>query len=287
MKIGLMLGGGGVFGAYQVGVIKALMEEDLLKEISVMAGTSIGAINILMLMSEFTMDEIEAVWLNFNNNSIYKGNRIYFKDEKKGLIDINPLYDALTADMDVSRVHNSKIRGYATLKEVKAPNLRYQINYFHGKLKSVLLNEASDPFQVAKGSASVPMLFGSTKIDDHYYVDGGMIENNPMEPLLEEKCELILAVPIASKFNRKKIKNENVTVIDFRCGKSFSRLDSFNKVRSMDFNEKLIDKLKDEGYKAAKEIIELLKKRQIIVDNHFKIDLNEHKYYNLSILKEE
>ena len=28
MKIGLMLGGGGVFGAYQLGVIKALAEEN-------------------------------------------------------------------------------------------------------------------------------------------------------------------------------------------------------------------------------------------------------------------
>lgn len=72
MKVGLMLGGGGVFGAYQVGVIRALIEEDLLSQIKVMSGSSIGAINILMLMAELSIDEIEELWTNLDNEMIFK-----------------------------------------------------------------------------------------------------------------------------------------------------------------------------------------------------------------------
>ena len=131
------------------------------------------------------------------------------------------------------------------------------------------------------------MLFGSTKIDDSYYVDGGMIDNNPVDPLLEEGCELILAVPIASRFNYKKYSEQNITIIDFKYGHSFSRLQSINILKSMYFNVKFANKLKGEGYKGAKEVINLLKKRNIIVDNQFRIDNIDFKYYNLKRLKEE
>ena len=50
-KLGLMLGGGGAKGGYQLGVIKALQEEKLLDNIDCIAGTSIGAINGLLLAS--------------------------------------------------------------------------------------------------------------------------------------------------------------------------------------------------------------------------------------------
>nr|WIF88899.1 patatin-like phospholipase family protein [Acholeplasma laidlawii] len=52
IKVGLMLGGGGAKGTYQLGVIKALEELNLLKHIDAISGVSIGAINTLLLMSK-------------------------------------------------------------------------------------------------------------------------------------------------------------------------------------------------------------------------------------------
>ncbi len=287
MKVGLMLGGGGVFGAYQVGVIKAFMEEDLLKEIDVMSGSSIGAVNLLMIMAGLSYEEIENLWQNLDKEILYKGNMVYFKNDRKSLVNTTPLYDLMTSDISIAKIKESKIRGYATVKEVKSPKLKYQVNYFHGKKKYILLNEVENPFRVVRASASVPMLFGSTKIGDGYYVDGGFIDNNPIQPLLDENCELILAVPIATKFNYKEYEGEDVTIIDFKHGHSFSRLNSINILRSMYFDRKFAEKLKNEGYKWAREIIKLLKKFHIIVDNQFRIDNKSIKYYNLIRLREE
>lgn len=47
MKYGLVLGGGGVRGAYQIGVWKALKEIGI--EISAVSGTSIGALNSALI----------------------------------------------------------------------------------------------------------------------------------------------------------------------------------------------------------------------------------------------
>ena len=50
MKIGLVLAGGGARGAYQIGIWKALRELNIDKHISVVSGTSIGALNAILFM---------------------------------------------------------------------------------------------------------------------------------------------------------------------------------------------------------------------------------------------
>lgn len=287
MKIGLMLGGGGALGSYQVGVIKALMEENLFNDIKVMSGSSIGAINIVMVMSQLTISEIENLWLNINNEIIYKSGLPHFKNDDKSLVNVGPLYELLTSDLKAETVKKSSITGYATLTEVKTKKVRDQVNYFRGKKKVICLNHANNPFVVAKGSASVPMLFGSTKIGNHFYVDGGFIDNNPIEPLVEAGCDLILAVPLATAFKTKKFRKEKIAIIDFKNNKSFYKLNTINLIKSLDFNKKLIERLRIEGYEYAKEMISILRKLHIIVDNQFKIDINEFKYYNLEKLEGE
>ena len=47
MKIGLVLSGGGAKGAYQIGMMRALEELGISKQIKVISGTSIGAFNAL------------------------------------------------------------------------------------------------------------------------------------------------------------------------------------------------------------------------------------------------
>ena len=48
-KIGLVLSGGGAKGAYESGVIKTLWELELINNINVISGTSVGSVNALLL----------------------------------------------------------------------------------------------------------------------------------------------------------------------------------------------------------------------------------------------
>ena len=47
MNVGLVLSGGGAKGAYQIGMLRALEELGISRQISVISGTSIGAFNAL------------------------------------------------------------------------------------------------------------------------------------------------------------------------------------------------------------------------------------------------
>ncbi len=287
MKIGLMLGGGGVFGAYQLGVIKALAEEKLLNQVQVISGVSIGAINTAMILTGMKVSEMECIWELINNEIIFKGDNPLFKDEEKSLIDTSRLYNLVTKGLSIKKIHKSKVLGYATLKEVESPKIINQINYFRGKKVTVLLNEAKNPFEIAKASSSIPMLFGTTKIDDKYYVDGGYVDNNPMDPLLENKCDIILAVPLTTTFKYKRYEDHNITIIDFKNCNLFSKLYPINILKSVIFTKEVVREYQIAGYSWAKYIIAILKKLHIIVDNQFKIDTKEFTYYNLEKLERE
>lgn len=64
MKVGLVLSGGGAKGAYQVGVLKALLEMEV--HVDMVAGASIGALNAAVLASapslETGVERLENLW---------------------------------------------------------------------------------------------------------------------------------------------------------------------------------------------------------------------------------
>ena len=64
-KIGLVLGGGGGKGAYQIGVFKALKEFKIDKYINYLSGTSIGSLNALLFLNGDLENAIN-VWGNVN-----------------------------------------------------------------------------------------------------------------------------------------------------------------------------------------------------------------------------
>jgi len=74
MRVGLVLSGGGAKGAYQVGVLKGLLE--LGAQIDAIAGASIGALNGAILASAPSMAEgvsrMEEVWLTLAEQSPLK-----------------------------------------------------------------------------------------------------------------------------------------------------------------------------------------------------------------------
>lgn len=68
-KLGLVLGGGGGKGAYEIGVWRYLQEIGLDRKISVISGTSVGALNAA-LMGTGDYERAEDIWLNHIEKAI-------------------------------------------------------------------------------------------------------------------------------------------------------------------------------------------------------------------------
>ena len=62
-----------------------------------------------------------------------------------------------------------------------------------------------------QASISVPGIFPPVKIDDEYYVDGGIANPTPIDVVLSDEIDLVIGVDLVMK---KKVKLENPKLID-------------------------------------------------------------------------
>lgn len=170
MTIGLVLSGGGMRGAAHIGVIKALEEAGIFP--THISGTSAGAIVGGLYAYGHNWEEI----LKFYQNAQILDIRKYALG-KPGFIDAEKFY--------------SKFSSY--LKEDNFKSLKKDLvvtatDLLKGKLKLFNKGELIKPILA---SAAFPGVFAPVKIKDTYYIDGGALNNFPVETL-ESKCDLII-----------------------------------------------------------------------------------------------
>jgi NTE family protein len=221
-KVGLALGGGGARGSYQIGVLRALEEAGILHHIEHISGTSIGAINTLMVMAKLSYERMIEIWEMIHNSDIYGHKLEKLKFDKVGLFSLKEMYDKLCEQVSLSEIRESKIQGYVTAARIKKGSMIDQV-LLHRMEKEVFhLNDVEDPHKAVLASASIPVLFGSTEIDDQFYVDGGTVDNCPIRPLIEQGCDIIIAVPIDGRFHHKDYQDDDILLINMEAKKLFS-----------------------------------------------------------------
>ncbi len=221
-KLGLVLEGGGVKGAYQVGAMKALDEIGV--SFDGIAGTSIGAINGALYL-DGGIDKMLDVWKEIKTNTIYE-----LTDEEieaiKGL-NVTP------AILKVLREKRLK-----TIKMLVASYQKSQ-SFFENLVNETDIRKSGkdfglvtfdisnmQPFEQMLGgikdgklvdfiiaSATFP-IFPPKVIDGKKYIDGGVYDNMPINLLARNGYEKILVIRTnpQSKQPKRKIEKEGLDV---------------------------------------------------------------------------
>lgn len=242
MNTGLVLSGGGVRGVAHIGVIKALEEYGIFP--THIAGTSAGAIVGALYANGNTWQEI----LDFIKTvPIFRIDK--FAMNKPGFIDTEKLYDSfktLLKDDDFSIL--------------KLPLHITATNILDGSLKIFTKGELIRPILA---SASFPGVFTPIKIGKEYFVDGGTLNNFPVD-LIAPQCEKIIGVYV-NPFEKMKIKDlkHSYNVLE-RAYRIKTAHDSMIKFKDCDilirpnglekiatFSMKDINAVFELGYKAA------------------------------------
>lgn len=286
IKVGLMLGGGGAKGAFQLGVIKALEEANLLKYIKVISGTSIGAINTLLLMSKKNHDKMSEIWEELENSNVFSTKAHITKDDR--LYSLDPLVQTLSQKISVKAIKRSKYKGYATASKLYSKtSLIHQLKTNTMEKEVFALKQFENPYEAVLASASIPVVFGPTKINDASYVDGGMLDNYPIEPLLEEKCNLILAVALDSKFNPFVYDHLDINIVDFTSRSAFETNIIKDLIESVGFVEEKKDEKEYLGYIVGQVMIQKLYKEGIIKKVLWFKKLNKYDHFKVIQLNQD
>ena len=172
MKIGLVLSGGGMRGAAHIGAIKALEEHNIYP--THIAGTSAGAIVGALYAYGCQWDEILKFFKGIQILDIKK-----YALNKPGFIDAELFY----ADFK----NYIKNDDFAFLKKELSITAT---NILNGNLEVFDQGELIKPILA---SAAIPGIFTPVKINDSYYVDGGTLNNFPVE-VLKSTCDKIIGV---------------------------------------------------------------------------------------------
>ncbi len=170
MNIGLVLSGGGSRGVAHIGVIKALEEHGVFP--THIAGSSAGAIVGSLYAYGYNWKAI----LNFFK-SIQILNIKKYALGKPGFIDAEKFYPEFKSLLKVN--HFKALNKSLTITAT---------NILSGELETFTNGELIKPILA---SAAIPGVFAPVKIKDSYYVDGGTLNNFPVESL-KSKCDILI-----------------------------------------------------------------------------------------------
>ena len=247
MNIGLVLSGGGARGVAHIGAIRALEEHGIFP--THISGTSAGAIVGALYAGGLGWAEI----LDFFKTIPIFHTQKYARG-KPGFIDTEKFY------LDFKKLlPDDDFRALKKTLFVTGTNV----------VKSTLkIFDSGEVIRPVLASASFPGVFTPTKIGKSYYVDGGVLNNFPLEPL-QPFCDKILGVyvnPLRS-INVKDLKNA-YSVVE-RSYKIKMAADSIQKFKDCDlvvhpeelsrygtFNMNGMDAIFDIGYSTTKNILE-------------------------------
>lgn len=214
---GLVLAGGGVKGAYQIGAYFAFLKCNI--KIDGVVGTSIGSFNAALIASgkeeelyEFWKNVDVGALLNFNTKYTDSvNNKDKFKELVYGIeqmtlivknkgISNNNLKQILSEMIDEDKIRNSKMDyGLVTVRvnDLK-PLYLFKEDMKKGKIPEYIL-----------ASCNLPLFKVEKLIDDKYYIDGGFYDNNPIKMLLKKGYDKIYSVEIQGIGFKQKIKDED------------------------------------------------------------------------------
>ncbi|QUI23614.1 patatin-like phospholipase family protein [Vallitalea pronyensis] len=207
MRIGLVLSGGGGKGAYQIGAWKAFEEFNL--KFDVVAGTSIGAINTL-LMASVDVNKAADIWLNMEQKIGIQSSELM---SKLTLQDYNSVYTAFMDPSYCEQLVSSASKFDETCIQdgiYKLLNTANKYENFYVCSTQVSKTPTAEFFNIMKmdkekaknailSSTSIPGIFSAVYIGNHYYVDGGVTNNVPLEPVIQSDCDLIIAIVLDLK----------------------------------------------------------------------------------------
>lgn len=236
MKLGLVLAGGGGKGGYEIGVWKYLKEIGLDKKISVISGTSVGGLNAV-LMGTVDYKTAEHIWLNEIENRIL--DKESSENKKAALFSRDGLLEIIDKFVPLEKLKKNKKSIYVTCfrKEGLEPDY-FKLNDY----------EISDVKKMLCATSAIPVAFQSEEIFGKNYVDGGVKDNVPLKPLLDEKCTHALIVNLDTEFHKSYDGFDINNVIPLHPTSKLGGLFS----GTMDFSKERTQKRIELGYNDCK-----------------------------------
>ena len=180
-KIGVALGGGAARGFAHIGVLEILEKEHI--PIDMIAGTSMGAVIGVLYAQGKTAAEIKKIAIDIDWVRM-----VQLVDPalpKTGFIAGNKIKDLLKS-----------IIGDVDFSELKMPFACTATDIMTGE--EIIINKGS-VLEAVRASISVPVIFSAFEYKNRYLVDGGLVDQVPVEVVKNMGADIVIAVNVTQR----------------------------------------------------------------------------------------
>ncbi|MFK3682001.1 patatin-like phospholipase family protein [Pseudomonas sp. NPDC088890] len=227
-KVGLVLSGGAARGLAHIGVLKALEEQGV--RIDAIAGTSMGAVVGGLYASGYSVEELEklATTLDWqqalsdapprkdvpfrrkqDDRDFLVKQKLSFRDDGSLGLPLGVIQGQNLALLLESKLaHTADTRDFDKLP---IPFRAVATDIASGE--KVVFRRGHLP-QVIRASMSIPAVFAPVEVDGRLLVDGGMVDNIPLDVAREMGVDLAIVVDIGTPLRDRKQLNTVVDVLN-------------------------------------------------------------------------
>jgi len=251
-NIGIALSGGGVRGFAHIGALRAL--EDVGIKPDIIAGVSAGSIVASFYAAGMSADEIFDIFGKINMNEF-----LQVDISKSGLLKLDKLKKFLAKTLPVDNIENLNTPTIIGATDIEN---QHEVAFTSGNIAERVV-----------ASCSIPLVFRPVKIDNAYYVDGGVLHNLPsfyLRPL----CKTVIGINVSPsklgpiKMDVKSLAYRTYKIMTMRNVVTDKQLcDLLVDITSIQshstFDTKAANKIAQKGYF---ETMKILKNSQLIKD---------------------
>ncbi|MFJ9992727.1 patatin-like phospholipase family protein [Pseudomonas putida] len=224
-KVGLVLSGGAARGLAHIGVLKALEEQGV--HIDAIAGTSMGAVVGGLYASGYSIEELEHLartldWQQAlsdapprkdvpfrrkqDDRDFLVKQKLSFRDDGSLGLPLGVIQGQnLSLLLESKLAHTADIRDFDKLP---IPFRAVATDIASGE--KVVFRRGHLP-QVVRASMSIPAVFAPVELDGRLLVDGGMVDNIPLDVVREMGVDMAIVVDIGTPLRSRK---QLATVVD-------------------------------------------------------------------------
>lgn len=210
LKVGLVLSGGGAKGLAHIGVLKVLDEAGV--RVDYIGGTSMGAIIGALYASGYTGKQIDSLAMSFDFEKLMqdelprRSKSIYQKENtEKYALTLPVKNKELALPLAVSKGQNvanllSKLMEHvhtvSDFSKLPIPFYCIATNLETGKAE--VLEKGYLP-EAVRASGAFPTLLDPVNIDGKLLTDGGVVDNFPVDIMLQKGVDVIIGVDVQDK----------------------------------------------------------------------------------------
>ena len=171
VRTAFVLGGGGLLGSNEVGMLRALLEADVRPDL--VLGTSVGAVNGAAVAADPTIGAVETlaeVWERLSDSDVYQGGAIrrarHLARTRTHVHPNEPLRDLLTEQLGDRRIEDLTVPFQCVAASIERAAEHW---FTTGPVVDAVL-----------ASSAVPGVLPPVLIGDEHFLDGGLVNSIPV-----------------------------------------------------------------------------------------------------------